>query len=210
MTESMNSFLSKAYALQNPDEARNLYDEWAASYDNDLNSIDYAFPAHAATALISALGGRDVSTIRVLDAGCGTGLLGICLAKNGVKHIEGIDISPKMLEIAQKSGTYAVVEEADLTKPLAKKEGEYDAVTCSGTLTEGHVGPFAIDEFVKVVKSDGIISATVKESVWESAGYKAKVDELVGSGKVKMLRAEPIGLKKDENSGGMIVVLKKT
>lgn len=209
MTDSMNSFLSKAYALQNPGEARNLYDEWAASYDKDLDSLDYAFPTHAATALISALDDRDVSTLKVLDAGCGTGLVGICLAKDGVKHVEGIDISPKMLEMARKSGTYAVVEEADLTKPIARKEGEFDAVTCAGTLTEGHVGPAAIDEFVRIVKKDGIISATVKESVWESGGYKAKVDELADAGKVKLIRAEPIGLKKSENSGGMIMVLKK-
>lgn len=209
MTDSFSTFLSRAYALQNPGQARDLYNEWAASYDKDLTGVDYAFPSHAATALVTALEGRDISDLKILDAGCGTGLVGLLLAKDGAKHIDGVDISPGMLELARKTGAYESLDEADLTKAIKRNDGEYDAVTCVGTLTKGHVGPDAIGELVRVVKKDGVISATVKDDVWESGGFKAKVDDLVNSRDVELLRTETIGLKKSDQSGGMLFVLKR-
>ena len=171
LASTNNDFLSKAYALSNPSEARAHYDKWAASYDKDLSDLNYAFPAHAASALVSALkkSGQDISTAHILDAGCGTGLVGAILASaHGAKRIDGVDISPGMLKIAEKTGAYSKLEEADLTRPLAMKAGSYDAVICVGTLTEGHVGPSVLDEFVLIVRKGGIVDATIMEKIWES------------------------------------------
>ena len=37
--------------------------------------------------------------IKILDAGCGTGLVGIELKKNGFQNFDGVDFSQKMLDL---------------------------------------------------------------------------------------------------------------
>jgi ubiquinone/menaquinone biosynthesis C-methylase UbiE len=54
-------------------------------------------------------------------------------------------------------------------------------------MTEGHVGPEAFNEFVRVTKPGGIIVSTIRESVWKPKGYEEKVDGLVEDGKVKFV-----------------------
>ena len=204
-------YLQKAYALSSPAEARELYDEWAETYDVDLDELDYAFPSNAANALVQALGpDRDVGELRILDAGCGTGLVGAILAsEHGAKHIDGLDISPGMLKIARKTAAYEDLSEVDLTKRIGKDDGAYDAVICVGTLTEGHVGPSVLDEFARVVKKDGVVAATVLTKIWESHGFKAKVQELKSSGKVDVLSDKEVGLTKGKDTGGILVLLRK-
>src|SRR5210317_1436626 len=43
----------------------------------------------------------DLSGVRLLDAGCGTGALAVELAQRGA-DVVGIDISPRLIDIAQK------------------------------------------------------------------------------------------------------------
>ncbi|KIW02326.1 uncharacterized protein PV09_06471 [Verruconis gallopava] len=210
MADTGNSFLEKAYALSSPSEARDLYDRWANSYDRDLDELDYAFPANAASALVNAMGTDDISDLRILDAGCGTGLVGAILASEyNATNVDGLDISPGMLAIAQRTHAYKVLTEADLTKRIARQDGEYDAVICVGTLTKGHVGPAVLDEFVRVVRKGGIVDATVLATIWESGGFKAKVDELKASGRAEVLGDGAVGLRKGETTGGILLLLKK-
>ena len=211
MKNKDNDYLARAYALSTPGEARDLYDEWADSYDQHLDELDYAFPSNAANALITALGNDvDVADLKVLDAGCGTGLVGAILAsEHGAKHIHGMDISPGMLNIAQKTAAYEDLSEADLTKRIERDDGTYDAVICVGTLTEGHVGPNVLGEFVRVVKKGGIVDATVLDKIWESHGFKDKVNELRAAGKVEVVSDQAVGLTKGKDTGGILVLLRK-
>lgn len=84
---------------------------------------------------------------------------------------------------------------ADLSQTLEIPSQSYDVVVCVGTLTQGHVGPGAFDEFFRVVKPGGFIVATVRESVWKKNGYEAKVKALDMDGEVKLLddKLEVIG-----------------
>jgi len=209
-----NVFLQRAYKLSNTEEARNLYDEWASQYDKDLQNEDYAAPELAAESLILARGGnvedsQQLGSIKIMDAGCGTGLVGLSLARFGSPNIEGLDISPGMLDIARRTGVYGVLEEADLSKPVARPDNSYDAVMCVGTLTRGHVGPKVLKEFVRIVKPEGLIVATVLDDIWERDGFRAEVDNLRDSGQVKALRTDVIGLRTTSDVGGRLLVLKK-
>lgn len=204
-------YLSKAYSLSTPSEARDLYDEWADSYDQDLNELDYAFPANAANALIQALGTNvDISELKILDAGCGTGLVGAILAsEHGAKHVDGVDISPGMLKVARKTAAYQDLNEVDLTKRIPRDDGSYGAVICVGTLTEGHVGPSVLDEFVRVLRTSAVVAATVLSKIWETHGFKDKVQELQKAGKVEIISDSEVGLTKGKDTGGILVVLRK-
>lgn len=159
------SYLAKAYDLKSVDAARDLYDEWADTYGKDMDDASYIAPALAAAALAAALAahlqpeGSEglLAKARILDAGCGTGYCGVSLSKLGARLIDGADLSPGMLEHARKTGVYGELKTADLSRPIAEvPSGSYDAVICVGTLTHGHVGPAALSEFNRLVKSPGV------------------------------------------------------
>jgi predicted TPR repeat methyltransferase len=185
--------LTRAYAASDVAETRSLYDDWATSYDKDMakTSQDYVGPVIASTYVLKCLGSARIDeNTEILDAGCGTGLVGVHLAKVGAKKLDGIDLSPGMLDVARKAGVYRSLDTADLSKPLVHKDQSYDVVVCVGTLTQNHVGPEALVEFVRVVKQGGFVVATVLDAIWESGGYVAKVESLVKDGKVKLVSAE--------------------
>ncbi|KAJ9607404.1 hypothetical protein H2200_008477 [Cladophialophora chaetospira] len=209
-------FLKRVYEASTATESRDVYNEWAQQYDKDLEAEDYAFPKLAARALFDASGGQPEDNkqpfegLSILDAGCGTGLVGIQLAEFGASNLVGLDISTGMLEVARKPGCYSALEEADLSKPIAKPDDSVDAVICVGTLTRGHVGPKPVlEEFARVVKKGGNIVATVLDDIWESGGFKAEVERLRLAGNIEVLRSDVVGVRASSNVGGRLLVLRK-
>ncbi|WP_240191468.1 class I SAM-dependent methyltransferase [Aeromicrobium sp. YIM 150415] len=173
--------LARLYALKDADEAREVYDAWAADYDHDtVDDMGYVAPALAAEALAERI--SDGAT--VLDAGCGTGLVGAELSQRREVALDGMDLSPGMLERARAREVYRTLETADLTRELAVTDDAYDAVICVGTLTGGHVGPGVLAEFVRITAPGGAIVATVHSHVWEDGGYRAEIERLAGEGLV--------------------------
>lgn len=217
MQSSENNFLDRAYALSSASDARTLYDEWAQTYDSDLEAARYASPTIAVKAIADQMKWNPPTsgaTIKILDAGCGTGLVGVLLmqALDSLKHtikIDGLDISPGMLESATKKGVYTRLEEADLSKPINAPDNEYDIVACVGTLTQGHVGASVISEFARVARQDALIVLTIMDSIYVSGGYKQVVQQLQTSGQAEILREEAIGFTKDVNEGGKLLVLRR-
>jgi SAM-dependent methyltransferase len=183
-----NPNMTRAYNLRGPDDARALYDEWAGQYDADLAdpSQDYVAPRLAADTVVRVAGTGGT----VLDAGCGTGLVGAALAERGVATIDGVDVSPGMLERARTTGAYRSLAPADLTRPLDTPADAYDVVVCVGTLTHGHVGPGALGEFLRVTRPGGTVVATVLGDAWEPGGYRAEVDALVSAGRAELVSAD--------------------
>lgn len=165
--------LKRAYGLTSKEEAESLYDEWAGTYDSDtVEAFGYVAPRLAA----ERLAGLAAPDATVLDAGCGTGLAGAELARLGFGTIDGIDLSQGMLDVARGKGVYRELRKADLTARLPYDDGTYDATICVGTLTEGHVGPEALDELVRVTR--GPLVVTVLGRIWESLGYRAYIENL--------------------------------
>lgn len=187
------SQISRTYATKDVNEMKAIYDDWAATYDKELadSTQDYIAPAVASAYVSKILGGGEINeNIEILDAGCGTGLVGVELAKRGARKIDGIDLSPGMLKVAQPLGVYRTLEPVDLSQPVARENGSYDVVVCVGTMTQGHVGPEALDEFVRILKKGGFVVATILGSIWETEGYEARVKKLVAEGKANFVSAE--------------------
>ncbi|KAF4966592.1 hypothetical protein FSARC_5756 [Fusarium sarcochroum] len=163
------------------------YDEWAKNYNQDVEKEEYVAPQLASEELVKRLGSQNIAEAKILDAGCGTGLVGEFLVKLGAKEIDGIDLSPGMLEVAERTGVYKSLSVANLAERLEISSQTYDAVICVGTMTEGHVGPEAFDEFIRVTKQGGFIVSTIRESVWKTKGYEDKVHALNEAGKTKLV-----------------------
>ncbi|OAA39347.1 Methyltransferase domain-containing protein [Metarhizium rileyi] len=184
--------LARVYASSSVTATRTLYDEWAKTYDEEMadQSQNYVGPALASACVLEMLGPENMARASILDAGCGTGLVGLHLAKAGARNIDGIDLSPGMLDIARKTGVYQSLDVTDMSKSIPQKDGSYKVVVCIGTFTQGHVGPEAMSELVRVTEKTGLIVATVLASIWESGGYAAKVASLEDDGRVKLVSAE--------------------
>jgi predicted TPR repeat methyltransferase len=177
------------------EELMQTYGKWAASYDSDLiGKWNYQGPA-AAAKWVEHYWSHQVAPARahVLDAGCGTGLVGEALHRLGFSTITGVDCSEDMLKQARAKGVYQTLQKVDLNLPLDADSHTYDLVTCVGTFTSAHVQPKALQELLRVTKPQGLLVATVRATFWEEAHFgQTLVDALKNSAATLLeLRSEP-------------------
>ncbi|HXR60924.1 MAG TPA: class I SAM-dependent methyltransferase [Solirubrobacterales bacterium] len=108
--------------------------------------------------------------IRVLDAGCGDGLLSLSLAKRHPSWtIVGVDLREDMLALARarahsRSLGNVSFESADLLKPLALSD--FDAVIALECLSEIPDDEAALRTMAAAVRPDGMVVAQVPEHDW--------------------------------------------
>lgn len=168
--------LEAAYELKTPQDSRRLYASWAKSYDRDFaQGMDYRFPALVAGAYAGAGG-----TGPVLDVGAGTGLVGAQLAALGVGPVDGTDIAPEMLAVAEGKGVYRRLFAGDVTARLDVADGAYAGIISAGTFTLGHVGPEALDELLRVASPGALCALTISDAHYRDAGFAAKFAALAG------------------------------
>jgi SAM-dependent methyltransferase len=105
-----------------------------------------------------------LSECRVLDLGCGTGMVVKCLSEHreGI-HAEGVDVSPKMLEYARATGRYEKLYTLDLHNGLPEIASEaFDLVVAFACL-EHLFHPFpCLTETYRVLKVEGRLWASFK------------------------------------------------
>lgn len=158
-------------------EVRQSYDHWAGSYDEDLAEWDYRAPLEAASLLKPAI----QASSTVLDAGCGTGLVGAALRHVGFKgDIDGIDLSPSSLEKAGERETYRSLCPVDFQElPLGIADDAYDALTCVGVLTYVPDSEAILKEFARVVRPGGVAVVTQRDDLFEERAFDRTIQGLV-------------------------------
>jgi predicted TPR repeat methyltransferase len=109
---------------------REIFDESAESFDNNLERLDYRAPPAIAKALAQRADDK-IST--VLDAGCGTGLCGP-LIRELCRSLVGVDLSAKAIERARARKCYDELVVSELTGFLHRRPRVFDAVICADTL----------------------------------------------------------------------------
>ena len=158
------------------DELEGIYKNWASDYESDvINLAGYVGHLITSDLLLNYL--RNTES-KVLDAGCGTGLVGEILYKNNFRNMDGVDFSQEMLNIAHQKNIYQSLKLVDLTKKLDYENDSFDAVICAGTFTCGHVGPEALREMVRITKQGGYICFTVRKQEWEASPYLQIMNDL--------------------------------
>ncbi len=197
--------LPEAYDIRSAEDAKRLYGEWATSYDEELvEENQYAGPELAASVLARELADRNA---RIIDIGCGTGLVGERLKAQGFGHIDGLDLVPEMLAVAGTKGAYDQLVEADLLAGAPFADASYDAAISVGTFTHNHVGPAGIDEVLRLVKPGGLFVVMINVEAYASDGYQAKFDQLVSDGRCRIRATEEGVLFGTTGLVGRIVVL---
>ena len=172
------------YKLKTTEEVMKYYDEWGKNnkYDKDMVDWAYSGPEESVNVFKKYPKSKD---IKILDAGCGTGLVGIQLKKNGYLNIDGVDLSNKLLELVPPN-YYKKLTQIDLNKPLKIEDNTYDAILCVGTFTFGHVKPNALDEFIRISKNKTLICFTINEGIYEKYGFDKKIKNLENNNAWKM------------------------
>lgn len=126
---------------------------------------------------------------RVLDVGCGGGLLAECMARRGAR-VTGIDLAPGALEVARlhalESGI-AVEYRLIAAESLAKAEPEaFDLVTCLEMLEHVPDPPAILAALARLVRPGGdVVCSTINRN--------AKAFALAIVGAEYLLRLLPVG-----------------
>lgn len=158
-----NARLKRAYGKKTTEDSRKLFDAWAPTYDNELiHDLGYAGPREACKVLDSLVPDRSA---RILDAGCGTGLVGDELIAAGYKDIHGYDIAGEMLAIARERRIYVSLLEHDATQAF-EADPLYDAAICVGMFGFGPPYPADLRHVVNAVRPGGPVVCTINGRGW--------------------------------------------
>ncbi|WP_029350685.1 methyltransferase domain-containing protein [Bosea sp. 117] len=202
---------------------RTLFDQYAARFDDALARLGYRGPELVAGALeaVCAAQGRPFHFEAGLDLGCGTGLVGVALASQ-VERLEGVDLSPNMVALAQARGVYAALEAGDMVDFLRAREGGVADLVVAGDafcyldaldpiLTESH----------RVLRAGGLVAFTVETHGGEGvilrdtlryAHGEAYVREALAEAglALRLCEAQSTRMEKNAPVPGLIVVAEKS
>lgn len=200
-------FVDEAYHLEDAEEMAEFYRKWARDYDRQMLDLrGYTSPATIAEKLALHLPQKHAA---VLDIGCGTGLTCSLLAEQGYDHLDGIDLSQEMLNVARERGIYRSLLQADVNQPLPLETASYDGVISSGTFTHGHVGPQPVGEIFRVLKPGGVLACTVHQDLWQSMGFEDRFRTLIDEGTATELSLELGSYYRDAAPEGWFCVYRK-
>lgn len=120
-----------------PDRASDAYvaavfDNFAPSFDEKLEKLDYRAPQLVAEACAAMLG-APAARLHVADVGCGTGLCGPLL-RPWASRLVGCDLSVGMLRQARQRQVYDQLHKAELVYYLDTQPGQFDLVVSADTL----------------------------------------------------------------------------
>jgi predicted TPR repeat methyltransferase len=139
---------------------RALFDGYADRFDGHLQRLGYAAPALIEDAVRRTGGGAGLA---ILDLGCGTGLAGMAL-RSFAARMEGIDLSPRMVERAKARGCYDAVRVDEAVAALAGPDGTWDLVVAADVLV--YIGDLAplLAAAVLALRPGGRLVATVERA----------------------------------------------
>lgn len=156
-----NDWLKWICSSRDLDELGKNYDQWSDKYEADVRQVWEAVPRTAAWMLSKYI---DDKQSLILDFGTGTGLVGVALAALGFKQIIGIDISPGMLTKAAEKGVYSSLVCCSIGDEQFKNLDKANGIIATGVFAQSHAGPAELSKLQEIIKPDGIVVFTVRQS----------------------------------------------
>jgi SAM-dependent methyltransferase len=118
---AFSSFDTRGYRTVSTREG---YRIWSSSYEETIKTdMDLWLLERISTV-------RWNEVARAADLGCGTGRTGAWLKSRGVPEVDGVDLTPEMLERAKARGVYSHLSVADVSDS-GLESGAYSLVTTS-------------------------------------------------------------------------------
>ena len=119
-----------------PEYVRELFDEYAERFDGALvGLLQYRTPEMLERMLGQWIEhtGEPPRKMVMLDAGCGTGLCGMCLAKYRGRLI-GIDLAPRMIGESRLRGVYDELVVGEVVEELRRRPDSVDLIAAGDLL----------------------------------------------------------------------------
>ncbi|AXI54706.1 methyltransferase type 11 [Sulfitobacter sp. JL08] len=182
-----DGFLSKAYSTREADGVRRLYDDWAATYEAEISENGYATPGRCAAALAQYVTDKAAP---VLDFGCGTGLSGLALKLAGFETIDGVDVSPDMLDRAREKNIYRTLTAIDADDDLPAAPGQYNAIAAIGVIGASAAPASSIDDLMHALDPGGFFVLSLNDHALADRIYEAKLCEWIDCGAAHLLFRE--------------------
>ncbi|GFO19646.1 ubiquinone/menaquinone biosynthesis c-methyltransferase ubie [Plakobranchus ocellatus] len=164
-------------------ETTKIYDQLAEQYNEIVSKYQYNGPRHVVETLASMIGDRNRAGMKIMDLGCGTGLVGEALYAAGFTQLDGADPSQGMLDVARSKGVYgellcAYVGVGDEKLPIP--DNSYDALTIAGSMGVNMMPCEGIYEMQRLVKPGGyVINIVRQETVNDIEGFKDRLEPMM-------------------------------
>lgn len=193
----------KETSWTNPEDFYNLM---AQDYENTVQAWGYTMPRDTAALLVKLFKNDSLSgscVLRILDVGCGDGLVADELAKldEDVEldiatpgesdkicskmrmQLTGLDISQKMLDLALPKNKYFKLIKTDASSaekydPNVIPSDHFDGLVCVGTTS--YLKTAVMRDWIRTMKSSGLAVFTCKTASWRE--WEAAMEELVTDG----------------------------
>jgi predicted TPR repeat methyltransferase len=148
------------------DYVRSVFDQYASKFDEALAALSYTAPDLLLREIESVCRarGRPLQFGTMLDLGCGTGLSGAPF-RPLVEWMEGVDLSPGMVERARRKNLYDKLEARDLTEALDR---HVQADACFNLILAADVFVYCADLtliaslIAPILAQDGLFAFTVE------------------------------------------------
>ena len=159
------------------DFAKASFDALAAGFDHHLvDHLKYRAPGLLAGVLGEMRPDKN-GFPAILDLGCGTGLVGMALAKNfAIKKLVGVDLSPNMLREAAKRELYAELIGDDVVSAMSARADRFDLIVAADVLVYVGALEHVFEQASRLLNSGDMFVFTVElsegaELALESAGH---------------------------------------
>ena len=125
---------SYAKEFMNCSNNQTYYNAMGADYEEVFRSWGYCAPELAAKAIFDH---RDLfevkpEEVKFVDLGCGTGLCGQALKKEGFERFIGVDFAQVLLDEAKKKNVYKKLKHLDLLDRLPFQDNLFDCAVGTG------------------------------------------------------------------------------
>jgi len=203
---SNSDFLDNIYQVKSGDPMRQAYDQWADSYDADIEQKQYRTPARIAQALARHLSDKAAP---ILDFACGTGLSGQALHAAGFTSIDGVDLSEKMLSKARDKGVYRSLTPCQADAPFDAVSEEHRAITATGAIGAGAAPIECLSQAIDHLPSDGLLCVSLNDHTLEDPRYEALIADAVAAGTIEVLESEHGEHLPEINLSARVYVIRK-
>jgi predicted TPR repeat methyltransferase len=152
-------------AAMPPTYVRALFNQYAPKFEAALtDDLGYRGPALLFEAVLAARAAvrKPAFFRRAIDLGCGTGLAARAFAAH-TDEIFGIDLSPRMIELANATGLYAELEVAEIVEGLGvRPAASADLILAADVMVYVHDMAPMLHEAARVLAPGGLLAFTAE------------------------------------------------
>ena len=201
-----NDHINIAYSNPSTSALMDMYAAWARDYDREtVSGHGYAAPQDAVAGFADIVTDRKA---RILDIGCGTGLVGVLLAARGYSYIDGADLSEEMRAVAAEHGVYSDLFRLDMTDDY-NISNRYDAAICVGVFGFGPPHIQHLHHIMGAVKPGAPVVLTVNSAGWKARDWDASFIQHLADYEIEMVADTRIRYLTKEDIDGRLIHLRR-